>query len=157
MSPGWDTIETYPKPSLIVALEASEMLTNLRSSFLVTAPTRALAGLIVAVSVEIAARRDTSSQTVESRAALDVLMRLYDALDYSWNRVNTYCSPEEYAFAWDTHLTAEPLVIRFLMTRRSVTFRKSILSDLNPVLVTVSSGNATKISATENVMAVLAR
>lgn len=128
-----------------------QMLTKVRSSLYSTAPTRALASLISTVSVEIATRRDTAN-TPENKATLEVLLNIYSALNFSWSRMDTFCSPETYSFAWDSHRQSLSRLSILFLRIRVARLRLSIVSDLDSILIAAASENLIKVTATEKVL-----
>jgi hypothetical protein len=131
------------------------MLRKFSEVLLQNSSKRALASLILTVSIEIAARRDTSS-THENKAVLGELLRIHDALTYSWDRVNKFCSPEAYAAAFDVYSSSLPSLLQRVLNARVQNFRVSIMADLEVPLFASHSKNAAKMEATEKMLVLVA-
>lgn len=131
------------------------MLRKFSKVLLENSSKRALASLILTVSVEIAARRDTSA-TVENKMVLNELMRVHEALTYSWSHVNKFCSPETYAEAFDAYSESLPALFQYVLTARVQGFRVSIMSDLEVPLFASHFKNFAKMEATEKMLVLVA-
>lgn len=116
---------------------------------------RALASLILTVSVEIATRRDSVS-TSENRDILEELLKVHDALTYSWNHVNKFCSPEVYAEAFDAYSSSLPALFQRVLTSRVQSFISGIMSDLEVPLFASHFKNTAKMEATEQMLVLVA-
>lgn len=131
------------------------MLRKFSTVLLENSSKRALASLILTVSVEIAARRDTSS-TPENKAVLGEFLRVHEALTYSWNHVNKFCPPEDYAEAFDAYSESLPSIFQCVLTARVQNFRVSIMSDLEVPLFASHFKNTAKMEATEKMLVLVA-
>lgn len=131
------------------------MLRKFSTVLFENSPKRALASLILTVSVEIATRRDSAS-TDENRAVLEQLLRVHDALTYSWTHVNKFCSPEVYAEAFDAYSSSLPKFLQHLLTARVQSFVTGIMDDLEAPLFASTFGNASKMEATEQMLVLVA-
>jgi hypothetical protein len=131
------------------------MLKRFSSVLLENSSKRALASLIVTVSVEIAARQDTSS-TSENREVLEQLLRIHDALTYSWTRVNNFCSPEVYVESFDAHSLTLPKLLKRILDARVNNFRVGIMSDLEFPLFESAFARREKMEATEQALVLVA-
>lgn len=131
------------------------MLRKFSKVLLENSSKRALASLILTVSVEISARRDTSS-TFENKIVLDEFLRVHDALTYSWSHVNKFCSPEDYVEAFDAYAESLPSLFQRVLTARVQGFRTSIMSDLEVPLFASHFKDAAKMEATEKMLVLVA-
>lgn len=131
------------------------MLKKFSSVLLENSSKRALASLILTVSIEISTRRDTAS-TLENKAVLAQLLRVHSALMIAWKGVNTYCSPEVYAEAFDTYAVSIPTFLKRILDARVRHFRVSIMADLEIPLFAGSLQNASKMEATEQTLVLVA-
>lgn len=131
------------------------MLKKFSSVLIENSSKRALASLILTVSIEISTRRDTAS-TLENKAVLAQLLRIHSALMISWKRVNTYCSPEVYAEAFDAYAASIPSLLKRILEGRVRHFRMSIMADLEIPLFAGTLQNATKMEATEQTLVLVA-
>lgn len=129
------------------------MLTQVRNSLRETSTTRALASLISDVSVEIAARRDTSHDR-ESAAALKVLNLIHDALQYAWHASDSYCAPENYSFAWDRYFESLPKLFRLGLRYKVARERMKLVSNLDTTLaIVVTTSRIVQESSVNRVLA----
>jgi hypothetical protein len=131
------------------------MLKKFSSVLLENSSKRALASLILTVSIEISTRRDTAA-TLENKAVLAQLLRVHTALLIAWKGVNTYCSPEAYAEAFDTYAVSLPILLKRVLDARVSHFRVSIMDDLETPLFAGSLQNSSKMEATEQMLVLVA-
>lgn len=131
------------------------MLRKFAKVLLENSSKRALASLILTVSVEIVTRRDSVS-TTESKLVLEKLLQVHDALMFSWNAVNEFCSPEDYAHAFDSYSATLPKVLKNVLDARVNNYRSGIMSDLETPLFASSFRNPSRLVATEQMIALVA-
>jgi hypothetical protein len=154
MSHPEDTIEPYennksPTPG------DSKMLRKFSKVLLENSSKRALASLIMTVSVEVATRRDTSA-TSENRMVLEELLQIHEALSFAWSTMNKFCSPEDYAAAFDSYSATLPKMLKNILDSRVNSYRSGIMSDLEVPLFSSSFQNRSKMEATEKMLVLVA-
>lgn len=101
-----------------------------KNVFKETASTRALAGIINSLEIEIVARRDTICNHGD-KSALRMFIIARNAFQRTWNIMVPETDSVSYAIAWDDHLNSAVHINNRKIEELVVSYMNSILDDVS--------------------------